>query len=216
MNKHHIFDSLCTHIAQRQQQKPLRVAINGIQGTGKTTFARKFAEYLQSQGVNAIYLTIDGYHHPSAIRYKQGRDSARGYYEDCYDEQAFVDNVLRASQAGTYVPVKWDLANDVAVNSQPVAITNDAILLVDGAFLFKPIYRDYWDLKIYLQTDFRTAMQRGIARDQAQLGGRKAAEQKYLKRYHLASRYYIAENQPAQLADIVIDNTDFATLNINP
>jgi uridine kinase len=95
------------------------------------------------------------------------------------------------------------------VNIEPVCITDDTILITDGAYLFKPIYRDHWDLKIYLKTDFDTALDRGIKRDAELLGGYRSAIDKYKNRYHAASKIYNDENTPEIQADIIIDNTDF-------
>lgn len=76
---------------RKRKTKPIRVAINGIEGTGKTVFAGKLADYLNSEKINSIQVSIDGFHFNKEVRYKQGRDSAKGYYEDSYDELAFVE-----------------------------------------------------------------------------------------------------------------------------
>lgn len=214
MTENDAFQQLHHSIMTRQQGTPFRVAINGIQGTGKTVFASKLTHYLQAQSCHAIHISIDGYHHPRAMRYRQGRDSAQGYYDDCYNETAFVDKVLRASQAtpASYVPAIFDLATDTALQMAALPLEPEAILIVDGAFLLKPLYRPHWDLVVYLHTDVATARQRGIARDKALLGGEKAAEQKYLKRYHLASELYIRDNAPQNHADYIFDNSDFDDL----
>lgn len=219
MTEINLFSILEQVIADLQQKKnrPLRVAINGVEGTGKTVLAEKFTHYLQSQGKAAIHASIDGFHFNKAHRYRQGRDSAMGYYEDSYDELAFVENVLRASQSDEpyYIPATHDLETDEYITLPPVVIPSNAILVTDGAYLFKPNYREHWDLKIYLKTDFETAMQRGVERDAGHLGGIEAARAKFRARYHEASRIYIAKNHPEEIADIVIDNTNFEDLLIS-
>lgn len=201
---------------QQKKSNPLRVAINGVEGTGKTMMAEKFTRYLQCQGMVAIHASIDGFHFNKAYRYRKGRNSAIGYYEDSYDELAFVEKVLLASQADEpyYIPATHDLESDEYIELPPVMIPGNAILITDGAYLFKPNYREHWDLKIYLKTDFETALARGAKRDAAHLGGVEAAAEKFRARYHEASRIYIKENHPEEIANIVVDNTNFEDLLI--
>ena len=190
---------------------PLRIGVNGIEGTGKTTFDMRLTSWLVEQDVNALTVPIDGFHFDREHRYRQGRDSAKGYYEDSYDEVAFLEKVLLASQEDPpyIIPATHDLESDEYICADPVQLKRNAVLLTDGAYLFKPIYREHWDLKIYLKTDFETALSRGVQRDAQKLGGEDAARSKFLNRYHKASQIYIDENDPESLADLIIEMTDF-------
>ncbi len=201
---------------REKKSKPTRVAINGIEGTGKTVFAGKLVEYLNSENINAKQISIDGFHFNKEVRYKQGRDSAKGYYEDSYDEIAFVEKVLLSSQSEipNITKATHDLETDKYLNLKPTEIDNETVLITDGAYLFKPNYRNHWDLKIYLKTSFEIAMKRGIERDKDSLGGINLTKEKYENRYHKSSRIYLTENNPEKIADIIIDNSDFNNLQI--
>lgn len=218
MNEKAIFELIKERILsiRESKHKPIRMAINGIEGTGKTVFARKLAEYLNAKNINAIQVSIDGFHFNKEVRYKQGRDSAKGYYEDSYDEMAFVEKVLKSSQAEfpNYTIATHDLETDEYLSLEPTALENDAVLITDGAYLFKPNYRNHWDLKIYLKTSFDIAMKRGVERDKGLLGGMELTKEMYEKRYHKSSRIYLTKIEPEQIADIIIDNSDFNKLKI--
>jgi uridine kinase len=189
--------------------KPVRLAINGIEGSGKTSFAVELVRYLVQEGIDAIHVSIDGFHRPKQYRYRQGRDSARGYYEDAYDEAAFVEKVLVSSQEQNphYFSAIHDLDSDEQVQLLPTSLAPNSVLVTDGAYLFKLTYEPYWDLKIYLKVPFELAKERGVNRDMSQLGGRENAENKYAARYHAASQIYIEECKPEAIADIVFDNS---------
>jgi uridine kinase len=216
MKEQEVFHIIREKIIEIQQLKlkVVRVGINGVEGTGKTVFCEKFTKYLNENGQRAIQITIDGFHNPKVIRYKKGRNSAIGYYEDAYNEKAFVDYVLISSQKEQpfYVAQIHNLETDEQVIPIKKELTNQHILLTDGAYLFKKNYKEHWDIKIYLQTDFTTALKRGIQRDFDLLGGLEATKYKYDNRYHKASKIYIEENRPTEIADIIIDNTDFENL----
>lgn len=213
MNEKSIFSLIACVLSEKQrvQKRVLRIAVNGIEGTGKTVFTEKLTQYLQEKGLNIFHVSIDGFHFHTDHRYKQGKNSAKGYYEDCYNERSFAEEVLLASQKDKpyFVPAIHDIITDRYLDATPVYIPSDSVLITDGSYLFKPIYRKHWDIKVYIKTDFSTAMKRGITRDSELLGGDANAEFKYLHRYHKASQMYINENKPEDLADIIIDNTDF-------
>lgn len=218
MQANTLFQHLADSISKLRQDRPtpFRIAINGIEGTGKTHLAERFTAYLQQQGEIAIHVSIDGFHFNKAHRYRQGRDSAQGYYEDSYHELAFVEKVLLASQSASphYTPAIHDLETDAYLDLSSISISPNSILITDGAYLFKPNYAPHWDLKIYLKTDFKTALERGVARDAEHLGGVESAKEKFRLRYHKASQIYLAECQPEAQADIVIDNTNFEDLQV--
>ncbi len=216
MSKKEIFHRIEQHVLsiQQKKEKPVLLAINGIEGTGKTVFAGQLTDYLNSIYIKSILVGIDGFHFNKATRYRQGRDSAKGYYEDSYDELAFVEKVLKSSQSDdpNYTKASHDLETDEYLNLEPIKLDNDTVLITDGAYLFKANYRAHWDLKIYLKTSFDIARSRGIARDQHALGGFTQTEKKYKERYHKASEIYLKENEPEKIADLIIDNSNFEDL----
>jgi uridine kinase len=65
--------------------RPARVAVDGITAAGKTTFADELAALLGGIGAHVVRVSMDGFHHPRAVRDRQGRASPNGYYEDAYD-----------------------------------------------------------------------------------------------------------------------------------
>ncbi len=213
-----VFQLIETRIRGEQERKslPIRVAINGVEGTGKTVFAIGLSEYLSSVDMDTHHIGIDGFHFNKAHRYRQGRDSAMGYYEDSYDEAGFRDKVLLASQREepTITRATHDIDTDKYLEDEPVQISSNAVIITDGAYLFKSTYAEHWDLKIYLKVDFEVAMDRGVARDTELLGDSKNAEMKYRNRYHKASKIYIKEVGPESVADLVFDNTDFDDLKV--
>ncbi|HEY5713816.1 MAG TPA: hypothetical protein VIT68_00510 [Candidatus Gracilibacteria bacterium] len=212
MTKDEVFQHLQTVIEREQRFKnaPLRIAINGIEATGKTTFAEAFTEFLKAQNKEAYHVGIDGFHFDKSHRYRQGRHSARGYYEDAYDEVGFRQKVLELSQKKpfSFIPFSHDLKTDQHLTPDPIPLAPNALLITDGCHLFKPIYQSHWDLKIYLKISFETALQRGIQRG-IETNDPKETRESYLNRYHAASKMYIEAVQPEFLADIIIDYEDF-------
>jgi uridine kinase len=84
----------------------------------------------------------------------------------------------------------------------------DAVLVVDGVFAFRPEINQCWDLRVWLEVDADRSVQRGTRRDSGRIGAE--AEALHRDRYLPAERLYVAEVDPLGRADVVIDNNDFA------
>jgi uridine kinase len=197
----------------RTLDHPVRVAVDGITASGKTTLADELAAVLATDGSDVDRLSMDGYHHPRARRHRQGRDSADGYYEDAYDFAAFSTEVLVPLGDGarrTYRPAIIDLATDRSAANASRTLAPDGVLVVDGSFLQRPELASHWDVVVWLAVPVEVAEARGVARDADRLGGRDEAQRLFRTRYHAAGRRYVAEVGPEQRADVVVDNTDLA------
>jgi uridine kinase len=116
---------------------PARVAIDGRDASGKTTLADELTPVLQAYGESVTRISADDYLRPSERRYRRGRMSPEGYYEDSFDHAAIRHAVLRAQS--------------------PV--------LVDGVFLLRPELEDLWSLRVLVDVAEQEALARAMARD---------------------------------------------------
>ncbi|MGB7051468.1 MAG: hypothetical protein WBG41_07870 [Acidimicrobiales bacterium] len=190
---------------------PTRVAVDGITAAGKSTLVAEVGVVVDQIGRPVIALSMDDFHRPRADRYRRGRRSAVGYYEDAYDFAAFVDHVLVPLGPGgnrRYRRRVHDLDTDEVVDDEPMEAKGDAVVLVDGSFLQRPELDPHWDYRIFMNTSFEVARRRAIQRDADLLGGEEAAAELYELRYHPACRLYLGSVGPEARADVVIDNDD--------
>lgn len=130
---------------------PTRVGVNGITASGKTTFANELAEEMKNRGVQVIRTSIDDFHNPRVIRYAQGKESARGYYEDAHDYTAFKERLLKPLGPNgnlQYETISHNLITDMPVHNTPLVASPNMVLIVDGTFLLKK------KLSIYLTIKF--------------------------------------------------------------
>jgi uridine kinase len=199
--------------ADRVPDHVLRVAVTGITASGKSTLAVALTEGLTDLGRACFRLPVDGFHNPRAIRYRRGRESAEGYYRDAYDYALLVSRVLRPLGPGgtrSYVTQALDLATDAPVDAEPTVAPAGGIAILDGSFLLRPEIREWFDYRIFVQTSFEVAEERGVARDQESLGGLVEARRLYRQRYHEAQRIYLREAEPLKYADALVVNDDVA------
>ena len=94
MNRLELIRDLVTRITGIATSHPLRVAIDGVDGAGKTSLAEELRDALTSGGRPVVRASIDGFHNPRSVRYARGRRSPEGYYRDSFDHTALVANLL--------------------------------------------------------------------------------------------------------------------------
>jgi uridine kinase len=216
MSRESVLSTVARYLSDREVGHPLRVGIDGVCGSGKSTFSRALAEKLGAYGRPVIRLDSDGFHHVREIRYQQGKDSARGYYEDAYDFAALRESVLLPlgpDGSGRYAVRIHDLASDHLVREFGDAPSN-AIVLFDATFIQRDGLRVEWDEVIFLDASLPRAQERGVARDTGAFGGVDNAVSAYESRYMAACRIYLAEQHPRERSSIVIDNDDPADPSI--
>lgn len=182
-----------------------RVAIDGVDGAGKSWFRDELAATLAPAGRPLILASVDSFHHPRAIRYRQGRDSPRGFFEDSYDYAAFrrlLLDPLSLGGDGRYRTAAFDHRRDAPVAAPELRAEPGAILLVDGLFLHRPELRGCWDLSIFLEVGFAQTAARMAARD----GSPADPHDPQLRRYVEGQRLYLSTCEPRRHASLVIDN----------
>ncbi|MDX3660406.1 hypothetical protein PV646_24145 [Streptomyces sp. ID05-26A] len=207
-SREQVLDRIADHLVG--QGRPLRVAVDGITASGKTTLARELTALVAARGRSAAHLSMDGFHNPRAVRHRLGRDSADGYYLDAYDFGAFSRLVLEPLGPGgdrRYRERIIDLRSDTPIDEPPVLAPDDLVLVVDGSFLQRELE---WDEVVFVDTPFAVARERGARRDAELLGGLEKAQRAFDQRYHAASQRYLAEVGPADRASVVVGNEDVA------
>jgi len=205
---------LADEVVKRSRRNPqgvLRVAVTGITASGKSTLAAELTGYLQARGIACFQVHVDGFHNARAIRHRRGRDSAEGYYRDAYDYPLLLERALHPLGPGgdrRYVARAFDVETDAKVDSPLLQAPPGSVGIFDASFLLRPEIRDAFDYRIFVQTSFERAEQRGVRRDAAALGGEEQARRLFRTRYHAAQRIYFQEAQPLQHSDVLFINDD--------
>ncbi len=75
-----ILQRIATFVGGRHRGQIFRVAVDGVDGVGKTTFADKLGTAIERIGRPVIRSSVDGFHNPRERRYRRGRASPEGFY----------------------------------------------------------------------------------------------------------------------------------------
>jgi uridine kinase len=192
----------------------LRVAIDGLTAAGKTSFGHELAAAVRNLGRPTLRASLDDFKNSWREARELGYDrlSGEGYYRNAYDFRSARELLLGPvgpGGSGEVVLCGRDPLTGQDHRDKAVSAPAGAVLIVDSVFAFRPEYNDLWDYRIWLDVDAELALSRGISRDAAMEGVEEAARV-HRDRYHAAEMIYQAEVRPLSLADLVIDNRDFA------
>lgn len=184
------------------------VAVDGRDGVGKTHLADALHVAFARAGVQSFRASLDDFHQPRERRYRQGRDSWAGYYEDAFDLE-LVDRVLlqpfRMGGSTGFMTKAFDLETDQTIEMDWRTAGPDAVLIVDGVFLLRPAFRGRWHFVLRLEA---SDAERG-ARLQRRDGAHPLVSDPSHDRHRLAHEHYERLADPVRKADMVIDTTDW-------
>jgi uridine kinase len=188
-----------------------RVAVDGVDGAGKTVFADELAEALKPSGRQVIRVSADDFLNPRAVRYRRGRTSPEGFFLDSYDYESLRQRVLAPLSPGgsrRYRRRAFDLAADAPVDAAEEAADADAILVLDGLFLHRDELWELWDYSIFLDVAFAVSVARCAARGTSWAS--PDVDDASNRRYVMGQRIYLSRCRPLRRATRVIDNNDLA------
>jgi uridine kinase len=202
-----VLTAVAQAVARQSDHGVVRVAIDGVDGAGKTHFADELAEVLKALGRSVIRASVDGFHNPKAIRYRKGRHSPEGFFHDSYDYEqlkAVLLDPLGPGGSGQYRVAVFDHRSDSPVDAPTQTAARGDILLLDGIFLHRPELRAYWDYSIFLDVRFAVSIPRGSQRDDSSPDSNAASNQRYVRGQEL----YLLSSEPKRFATVTINNDD--------
>ena len=200
-------DALAAEILQNNGRGRVIVAVDGVDGAGKTYFADALAEALRRAGHTVFRASIDGFHNTRALRYARGATSPEGFYRDSYDYDTFrrvLVDPFKDGGTGSFVLEAFDHRRDAPVEPKWITGKPDSILLLDGIFLHRPELRGLWNYSIWLEVADYEATDRRALRDSSAPNPRPERQ----LRYSGAQALYAVESKPRTAATAIVDNSD--------
>lgn len=186
--------------------RPTIIGINGAITSGKTTLARRLAEYLQKQNIPVTVVHIDDFHQPRSLHQKE---ASPAYYLSHALDLPRITDLVQKIKAGGFEET-WqvlDMGTDEYSKSVELAITPDSIVIIEGVLLYQKELVELFDYKVYLDISPKEILERGKLRD-VPLYGVGILEQ-YRQLFIPVQELYEEMAQPKANSDLVVDVTNF-------
>ncbi|MBD3918620.1 AAA family ATPase [Paenibacillus sp. PR3] len=193
------YDKVTDSILSRHTNSRLIIGIDGLSRSGKTTFTVELGERLLRHGKAVCIFHIDDYIVERKKRYDTEFDQWYEYYNLQWDVERLREQLFsKLSQAEEISLPFYDSCLD-QLGDKTVALSSDCILIVEGVFLQRAEWRDYFDFVVYLDCPREKRFERESASAKANLD-------KFGLRYWKAEDFYMNAIAPLANADMIISS----------
>jgi len=207
-------DEIVRKILERRAIVPatrsLLVGVSGIDGCGKGYLAAQLRVHLALRGVIPAILNVDGWLNLPQKRFDQTAPAAN-FYENAIRMDQFFSQLVLPLRDRRSIHLVADFVEETASDYRQHTYDYEdvSVVLVEGIFLFKPQYRKYFDLAIWIDCSFPTALARAIERAQEGLSTTNTIAA-YDTIYFAAQRIHLAQDHPRENADLIFNNDFYA------
>lgn len=192
------------------------IGVSGIDASGKGYIAGRLANDLEQRGYRVALINVDGWLNLPDLRFlnRYGPTKVHGqttqgthfYRHALRLDEMFSDLILPLKEDRS-IELTMDFAEETATEFRPytVTFTDIDIILLEGIFIFKRQYVQHFDLKIWIECSFDTALSRAISRGQEGLPKDETIAA-YNTIYFPAQRVHFDIDDPRTAADLIYRN----------
>lgn len=196
-------------ISARAKAPPTRallVAISGIDAAGKGFVSSRIAEALEKRGIRPAVITVDAWLNLPHVRFGT-RDPAANFYEHAIRFDQMFEELVLPLRDHRSINLETDAAEETATTfcKRRYDFHEVDVILLEGIFLLKLTHRFHFDLSIWIDCSFATALQRAITRCQEKLPPRETITA-FESIYFPAQRIHLANDSPLAAADVIFRN----------
>jgi uridine kinase len=182
------------------------VGISGIDASGKGYLAAKIADRLQMEGLEVALIGADDWLNLPDVCINPD-NYAEHFYEHAMRFDEMFEQLIMPLKQKRKLSLIADSADPkaTAYRKHRYDFRNIDIVLLEGIFLFKPVYRHHFDLTVWIECSFECALERAIERAQEGLPPAETI-QAFETIYFPAQRIHLAHDNPREAADIIFIN----------
>ncbi|MGH7333564.1 MAG: uridine kinase family protein [Candidatus Rokuibacteriota bacterium] len=187
-------------------RRSVLAAVSGIDGSGKGYITGQLAAGLASHGMKVASINIDGWLNLPARRFS-ATEPAKHFYEHAIRFREMFDQLVLPLKAHRTHRLVADFAEETATAYRPHGYQFDDvdIILLEGIFLLKRAHRAHFDMALWVDCSFETALERALRRGQEGLPPDETIRA-YETIYFPAQRIHFVRDDPRRAADLIVAN----------
>lgn len=181
------------------------VAITGIDGCGKGHLSARLHEVLVDAGLRVGLIGIDGWLNLPHKRFSERNPVEHFYLHAIRFKEMFAQLVFPLRDKRS-IELEADFAEETATSYRKhlYNFENLDIILLEGIYLLKREFQGYYDLSIWIDCTFKTALERAISRGQEGLLPDETTRA-YQRIYFPAQKIHFEKDNPRQAATIILN-----------
>ena len=190
-------ENILERIPKPIQGERVVVGIDGLSRSGKTTFVELVKEYLNQENIQVHIFHLDDYIVEKKRRYHTGNEEWYEYYHLQWDVRWVKENLLNNLKGAKELNLHTYDADTDTLLEHCISLPETGFIILEGVFLQRKEWRDYFDFMIYLDCPREKRFARESKETQQKLN-------KFLNRYWKAENYYLETILPKQHADFIL------------
>lgn len=187
-------------------QRSVLVAITGIDGCGKGYVTAQLLQQLRAEGVRVAIINVDGWLNLPQVRFDSSNPAEHFYLHAIRFDEMFGQLILPLRERRT-LRLEANYAEETAAEYRKHTYEFEEldVILLEGIYLLKRPFQAYYDLSVWIECSFETALKRAIARAQEGLIPEATAEA-YRTIYFPAQEIHFRRDDPRRAATVIVDN----------
>jgi len=206
----HQFDRVISEILARRAdasaKRAVLVGISGIDASGKGFITKKIAKRLQESGWRVAMINADDWLNLPEVCLSRHKPPEH-FYEHAMRFDEMFNRLIVPLKEKRSISLLAECADakTTVYRKHLYEFRNIDIVLLEGIFLFKPSYRDHFDVKVWIDCSFATALKRASMRCQEGLPPAETVRA-FTEIYFPAQGLHFARDNPRAFADAVLSN----------
>lgn len=190
-------DTLVKTILNWYHGERLIIGVDGLSRAGKTTVVRGIKQGIIEEGKDVCVFHIDDHIVQRNKRYGTGFAQWYEYYNLQWDVAYLRHELFEKLRTAPEINLGFYDSQQDGIVTKTVTVPGDSIAIVEGVFLQRKEWRQFFDVIVYLDCPRETRFQRESANTREQIG-------KFKERYWKAEEHYLETVDPLSNADMII------------
>ena len=199
-----IVDKIVDARSSTPSQRSVLTAISGIDAGGKGFFTERLVGALQMKGVRAVAVNVDAWLDLDRF---DASDPAEHYYHNAIRLDAMFAQLVLPLRDHRSLRIEMDYAEETSTEYQRRVYQFDDVdvIALEGIYLLKRAFQAHYDLTIWIECGFETAMERALSRGQEGLPPEETIRD-YRTIYVPAQEIHFQRDNPQGAAALIVNN----------
>lgn len=182
------------------------IGLTGIDGAGKSYVTEKLVAQLERDNFRVAVIDVNDWLNLPQKRFSK-ESPAEHFYENAIRFQEMFRRLIVPLKQTRSIHLEADIIRGAATeyHKHVYHFENIDCILLEGSYLFKRAFYHYFDLKVWINCTFETALKRVLQRAPQGLSPEETIHA-YQTIYFPAQRLHFAKDKPYSIADIIISN----------
>jgi uridine kinase len=187
-------------------QHSILIGITGIEGAGKSYITEKLVAKLEPNDLRVAVINIDDWMNLPHKRFNK-ENPAEHFYENAIRFKEIFKQLIVPLKETRSVHLEADITRGAATRYHKHIYHFEDVdcIILEGSYLFKRAFYHYFDLKVWINCTFETALKRILQRAPEGLSSEEIIHA-YQTIYFPAQRMHFAKDKPYSIADMIISN----------